>query len=116
MREKTHIHGGYLCFTHPGVRDKRRWSEIELSQPRHETAFGDVTMGQSRRNQPIYSSLTFNRDLWACRYLRQSMHVTNILCIDTCTFLTDIFYNGRSGVLAGDMNCLDIHKTYVASP
>ena len=27
------------CFVHPGVRDKRRVSEIDLSQPRHETAF-----------------------------------------------------------------------------
>ena len=27
------------CLVHPGVRDKRRVSEIDLSQPRHETAF-----------------------------------------------------------------------------
>ena len=27
------------CLIHPGVRDKLRGSEINLSQPRHETAF-----------------------------------------------------------------------------
>ena len=44
------------CLVHPGVRDKRRVSEIDLSQPRHETAFGDVTMGQWRHNQPTQLS------------------------------------------------------------
>ena len=39
-----------FCLVHPGVRDKRRVSEIDLSQPRHETAFDDVTMGQWRHN------------------------------------------------------------------
>ena len=34
------------CLVHPGVRDKRRVSEIDLSQPRHDTAFGEVTMGR----------------------------------------------------------------------
>ena len=29
----------YLCLVHPGVRDKPWVSEIDLSQPRHETAF-----------------------------------------------------------------------------
>ena len=28
-----------VCLVHPSVRDKRRVSEIDLSQPRHETAF-----------------------------------------------------------------------------
>ena len=28
-----------FCLVHPGVRDKRRVSEIDLSHPRHETAF-----------------------------------------------------------------------------
>ena len=28
-----------FCLVHSGVRDKRRVSEIDLSQPRHETAF-----------------------------------------------------------------------------
>ena len=28
-----------FCLVHPGVWDKRRVSEIDLSQPRHETAF-----------------------------------------------------------------------------
>ena len=27
------------CLVHPGVRDKRRVSEIDFSQPRHETDF-----------------------------------------------------------------------------
>ena len=43
------------CLVQPGVRDKRRVSEIDLSQPRHETAFwwlhnGPVT---SQLNDPI---------------------------------------------------------------
>ena len=32
-------HKGCCCLVHPGVRDKRRVSEIGLSQPRHETGF-----------------------------------------------------------------------------
>ena len=37
-------------LVHPGMRDKRRVSEIYLSQPRHETAFGDATMSQWHHN------------------------------------------------------------------
>ena len=37
---------------HPGVRDKRQVSEIDLSQPRHETAFW------WRHNGPVISQLT----------------------------------------------------------
>ena len=40
------------CLVHPGVRDKRRVSEIDLSQPRHETAFW------CRHNGPVTSQLT----------------------------------------------------------
>ena len=40
------------CLAHPGVRDKRRVSEIDLSQPRHETAFW------WRHNRPVTSQLT----------------------------------------------------------
>ena len=40
------------CLVHPGVRDKRRVSEIDLSQPRHETAFW------WRHNWPVTSQLT----------------------------------------------------------
>ena len=40
------------CLVHPGVRDKRRVSEIDLSQPRHETAFW------WRNNGPVTSQLT----------------------------------------------------------
>ena len=43
---------GLYCFVHPGVRDKRRVSEIDLSQPRHETAFC------WRHNGPVMSQLT----------------------------------------------------------
>ena len=41
-----------LCLVHPGVRDKRQVSEIDLSQPRHETAFW------WRHNGPVTSQLT----------------------------------------------------------
>ena len=41
-----------ICLVHPGVRDKRRVSEIDLSQPRHETAFW------WRHNGPVTSQLT----------------------------------------------------------
>ena len=40
------------CLVHPGVRDKRRVSEIYLSQPRHETAF------RWRHNGSVTSQLT----------------------------------------------------------
>ena len=39
------------CLVHPGVWDKRRVSEIDLSQPRHETAFW------WRHNGPVTSQL-----------------------------------------------------------
>ena len=42
----------HLCLVHPGVRDKRRVSEINLSQPRHETTFW------WRHNGPVTSQLT----------------------------------------------------------
>ena len=41
-----------LCLVHPAVRDKRRVSEIDLSQPRHETAFW------WHHNGPVTSQLT----------------------------------------------------------
>ena len=43
---------GLFCLVHPGVRDKRRVSEIDLSQPMHETAF------RWRHNGPVTSQLT----------------------------------------------------------
>ena len=43
---------GLYCLVHLGVRDKRRVSEIDLSQPRHETAFW------WRHNGPVTSQLT----------------------------------------------------------
>ena len=41
-----------ICLVHLGVRDKRRVSEIDLSQTRHETAFW------WRHNGPVTSQLT----------------------------------------------------------
>ena len=52
------FHWGYKtiirssCLLHQGIRDKRRVSEIDLSQPRHETAFW------WRHNGPVTSQLT----------------------------------------------------------
>ena len=41
-----------ICLVHPGVRDKLWVSEIDLSQPRHKTAFW------WRHNEPVTSQLT----------------------------------------------------------
>ena len=41
-----------ICLVHQGVQDKRRVSEIDLSQPRHETAFWWC------HNGPMTSQLT----------------------------------------------------------
>ena len=40
------------CLVHPGVRNKRQVSQIDSSQPRHETAFW------WRHNGPVTSQLT----------------------------------------------------------
>ena len=40
----------FKCLIDLGVRDKRRVSEIDLSQSKHETAFGDITMDQWRHS------------------------------------------------------------------
>ena len=42
----------FRCLVHPGIRDKRRVSKIDLSQPRHETAFW------WRHNEPVTSQST----------------------------------------------------------
>ena len=52
MLDNDLMHGTVYCLVHPGVRDKRRVSEIDLSQPRHETAFW------WRHNGPVTSQLT----------------------------------------------------------
>ena len=44
--------GRFDCLVHPDVRDQRRVSEIDLPQPRHETAFW------WRHNGPVTSQLT----------------------------------------------------------
>ena len=46
------LNAGVACLVHPGVREKRRVSEIDLSQPRHETTFW------WRHNGPVTSQLT----------------------------------------------------------
>ena len=43
---------GHSCLIHPGAREKHRVSEIDLSHPRHETAFW------WRHNRPVTSQLT----------------------------------------------------------
>ena len=50
VKDKTVV--GPYCLVHPGVRDKRRAFEIDLSKPRHETAFW------WRNNGPVTSQLT----------------------------------------------------------
>ena len=47
-----HGRQGPVCLIHPGVRDKCRVSEIDLSQSRHETAFW------WRHNEPVTSQWT----------------------------------------------------------
>ena len=42
LKLKSNLHNvrdGIACLVHPGVRDKRRVSEVGLSQPGHEAAF-----------------------------------------------------------------------------
>ena len=39
-----------VCLVHPGVRDKRRVSEIDLPSLGMRQLFGDVTIGQWRHN------------------------------------------------------------------
>ena len=68
---------GYECLVHPGVQDKRRVSEIDLSRPEHETTFW------WRRNGPVTSQLTnpikwpnfpsVNRDLCAYKDTQQKI-------------------------------------------
>ena len=49
---KDKMVGRLSCLVHPGVRDKRWVSEIDLSQPRHEIVFW------WRHNGPVTSQLT----------------------------------------------------------
>ena len=82
------------CLVHPGVRDKRRVSEINLTQPRHETAFW------WRHNGPVTSQLTdqikwpnypVNQDLCAHKHTQQRIPDTKMSQIDKCTNVLDIF-------------------------
>ena len=64
-----------ICLVHPGERDKRRVSEIDLFQPRHETNFW------WRHNGPVTSQLTdpfkwpnYLSELMGFMYI--SMHTT----------------------------------------
>ena len=49
--DPEHSPGVPNCLVHLGVRDKRQVSEIDLSKPRHETAFW------WRHNGPVTSQL-----------------------------------------------------------
>ena len=42
-------------------------------------------------NLVSYLSLTFNQDLWAYGYMRQSIHDTNMSYINTCIIVNDLF-------------------------
>ena len=88
----------YRCFIHPGVRDKRRVSEIDLSQPRHETAFwwchnGPVTSQLSDPikwpNHPlelieIYEHINTHDEESLTQRCRRSTNVQ--LCLIFCTY------------------------------
>ena len=86
---------GPFCLVHPGVRDKRRVSEIDSSQPRHETAFW------WRRNGPVTSQLTVpikwpNHPLkligiYVHKYTQQRIPDTKLSQIHICTTVFDIF-------------------------
>ena len=82
------------CLVHPSVRDKSRMTEIDLSQPRHATAFW------WRHNWPVTSQLT-DRIKWPNHPLDLigiNMHIstqqripdTKMSYIDKCTTVFDI--------------------------
>ena len=100
-----------LCLVHPGVRDRRRVSEIDWSQPRHETAFwwrhnGPVTSKLTDPNKwsnyplqliMIYVHIdTHNKESltqWCCRS-------TNVqLCLYFCTYPNGLSLNGWHALL-----------------
>ena len=112
-----------FCLVHPGVRDKRRVSEIDLSQPRHETAFwwrhnGPVTSQLTDpikwRNCPlelmgIYVHInTHNKEYLTHRWRRS----TNVqLCFIFCIYLHGLSLNGWHAVFCITNNRHDVTIT-----
>ena len=94
------------CLVHPGVRDERRVSEIDLSQSRHETAFwwrhtGLVTSQSTDpvkwRNYPleligIYVHINTHNKESLIQRCRRSINVQ--LCLIFCTYLYSLSLNG----------------------
>ena len=110
-----------VCLVHPGVRDKCRVSEIDLSQPRHETAFW------WRHNGPVTSQLTHPIKwrnypfelMFKCAYIntQQRIHDTKISYIDKCTTVFDIFVHIHMvWVLMDKMHYFASQITVTASP
>ena len=94
------------CLVHPGVQDKHWVSEINLSQPRHETAFW------WRHNGPVTSQLTdpFKWPNYPLELIGIYVHIntqskesltqrcrilTNVHCVwYFCTYLFGLSLNG----------------------
>ena len=94
------------CLVHPGVRDKRRASEIDLSQPGYETAFW------WRHNGPVTSQLTkpIKWPYYPLEFIEIYVHIngyskesltqrcprsTNVHCVwYFCTYLYGLSLNG----------------------
>ena len=103
-RDKTAVRSS--CPVHPGVRDKRRVSEIDLSQPRHETAFwwrhsGPVTSQLTNpikwRDYPlqligIYVHMNTHNKEYLTHRCRRSTNVQ--LCLTFCIYLYGLSLNG----------------------
>ena len=111
------------CLIHPGVRDKRRVSEIDLTQPRHETAFW------WRHNEPVTSQLT-DRIKWPNYpveliriYVHINTHNKESLTKDVvdrhmyncvwyfCTYPYGLSLNGWHALLCIANNCHDVTIT-----
>ena len=102
---------GSICLIHPGLRDKRRVSEVDLSQPRHETAFW------WRHNVPVTSQLTdpIKWPNYPLELIRIYVHIntynkeslthschrsTNVqLCLIFCTYPYGVGLNGWHALL-----------------
>ena len=94
------------CLVHPGVRDKRRVSEIDLSQPRHETAFwwrynGPVTSQSTDPikwpNHPLeligtYVHVNTHNKEYQTQRCRRSTNIQ--VCLIFCTYPYVLSLNG----------------------
>ena len=88
---------GCHCLVHPGARDKRGGSEIDLSQPRDWYSFLVTSLWASdvkidRPNYVTYLSITFNSDLCTCTHTGQPIHDTKVSDIDTFIIMFDVFW------------------------